>query len=43
MLTIWFIVALPVALLGLAGVALLGALQELGDALESLDLELRGV
>lgn len=39
----WLIVALPVILVGLAGVALQGALRELDAALASLDLELRGV
>lgn len=37
---LWLIVVPPVALLGLAGVALLGALRELGAALEQLELDL---
>jgi len=38
---LWLIVVPPVLLVALAGVALQGALRELGDALESLVLDLQ--
>jgi len=42
-MSLWLIVVPPVLVVGLGAAALLAALRELGAALESLDLELRGV